>query len=128
MGETELKAKTRLKLKKVLEGSVVLRHEDIFTAGIPDFSITWNGKVCWIEAKHANPSLKGKKIQLVTMMRLRNQTEYCRYLIFHERKNIKETRIVEPVHVYRKEWMMSGESVEGFDYDFVADYFRRLMQ
>lgn len=57
MNESQLKAKMRTYLNKTYPAAVVYRHEDKFTAGIPDLSITQNGQTIWIEVKIHNAEI-----------------------------------------------------------------------
>jgi hypothetical protein len=57
-------------LTERLFGCVVFKHFDQSTAGIPDVSVTWARKTCWLELKYANPSYEIRKAQEVTMRRL----------------------------------------------------------
>jgi hypothetical protein len=38
-------------LRTILPGSVVFKHADTLTGGIPDLSITWQGHTTWVEVK-----------------------------------------------------------------------------
>lgn len=66
-------------LKKRLPGSVVLKHSDIRTAGIPDFSVSYKRKVTWVEAKHfkkgnfSDVKKAFSGVQLATMVLLESQ-------------------------------------------------------
>lgn len=55
-------------LAEAMPGCVIFKHYDLVTAGIPDLSVTWNRKTCWLEVKvddyHPSP------IQRVVMNRL----------------------------------------------------------
>lgn len=39
-------------LKYKLLGSIIIKHADRFTVGIPDASITWAGTTSWLEVKY----------------------------------------------------------------------------
>jgi len=68
--ETQARAKLVKALRETLpEGTVVLRHEDIRTAGIPDISVSLLGRTLWIEVKAEPYKLRG--IQHETLRRLR---------------------------------------------------------
>jgi len=67
--ETQARAKLVKALRETLpEGTVVLRHEDIRTAGIPDISVSFGDRTVWIEVKAEPFKLKG--IQHETLRRL----------------------------------------------------------
>jgi len=50
MIESDLK-RGLVKALRGIPGAVVYRHEDQFTAGMPDISVTKRGRVVWIEVK-----------------------------------------------------------------------------
>jgi hypothetical protein len=60
MDESYLKSAVCKKLKATLPGAVVFRHEDKFTGGIPDISVTWNDHTCWVEVKYDRPKSRAK--------------------------------------------------------------------
>ena len=66
MNESDCKAA----LCKVLRASLppaesrVYRHEDAWTGGIPDISITANGHTLWVEVKLDRPGRRGKVTEL----------------------------------------------------------------
>ena len=94
--EAELKANLVEMLRDHIRFAVVLRHEDIRTAGIPDISITFHGVTTWWECKHATPKFASSGIQELTMMRL-CANGYARYIIWYEKKGIPpHTLIVHP--------------------------------
>jgi len=55
MNEATCKAALCKLLRATLPGAVVYRHEDQFTAGIPDISVTWRGRTVWVEVKLDRP-------------------------------------------------------------------------
>lgn len=79
-------------------GCVALRHEDRFTSGIPDISVTRGGRTSWWECKHANPGIKSEGIQELTMLRLA-AAGYARYIVWEEVRGILRTLIVHPMHI-----------------------------
>ena len=66
MKESDCKAA----LVKVLRGNLpaqdsrVYRHEDSWTGGIPDFSISFAGRTLWVEVKYDRPGRRGKVTEL----------------------------------------------------------------
>lgn len=78
-------------LKVEMPGSVVIKHADQFTSGIPDLSVTWSGRTVWLELK-VTP-VKSKGIQHLTACRLA-AAGLCRYVVYDERKH--KTFLVEP--------------------------------
>ena len=51
MTEADLKRELKAALLAMMPGGFAVRHEDRFTAGVPDLSWTWNGRTTWIEIK-----------------------------------------------------------------------------
>ena len=60
MNEAGLKGQLAKSLRAELPGAVVYRHEDSFTAGIPDLSVTWRGRTVWVEVKLDRPGRKAR--------------------------------------------------------------------
>jgi len=66
--EKTLQAQLAKALRQAMPGSVVFRHEDVMTAGIPDISVTWHGRTFWLELKAFGGKTRG--IQALTIGRL----------------------------------------------------------
>ncbi len=64
MTEADLKRRLVRALKSTMPGAVVFRHEDQFTAGIPDISVTWAGITTWWEVKYSPIGRSSKPTQL----------------------------------------------------------------
>ena len=66
MNEATCKAALCKELRARLDParSRVYRHEDQFTAGIPDISITANERTVWVEVKLNRPGRRGKVTEL----------------------------------------------------------------
>jgi hypothetical protein len=60
MNETYLKKCLTRELRKRMPTAVVYRHEDAFTAGIPDISVTFLAQTSWIEVKFDRPGRQAK--------------------------------------------------------------------
>jgi len=111
------------KMREQLKGAVVLRHEDYFSAGIPDFSVTLNGTT-WIEVKHAKPYIKGKKIQAYTADQL-NKNGRCFYVVYRDIRGVLDTLIIDPAEVLKdiKNCMNNPiTAVSGFSHQYVIDF------
>lgn len=52
MNEAYLKKRLKDALREAMPGAVIYRHEDKFSGGIPDLSVTWSGVTSWIEVKY----------------------------------------------------------------------------
>jgi hypothetical protein len=62
----------------------VIRHEDAFTGGIPDISISFHRRTLWIEVKLDRPGRRSK----VTELQLKALRELCGFLLtFEEHQN-----------------------------------------
>lgn len=69
MDEATFKGKFVGRIKSLYPSLVVFRHEDMFTAGIPDISLTRSIRTLWLEAK-VTPGEKVGGLQDVTLRRL----------------------------------------------------------
>ena len=70
MNENTIKDELVKRLRRAAPRFVVFRHEDRFTAGIPDISMTGRGATSWWEVKYLNPRLHSYGLQELTMKRL----------------------------------------------------------
>lgn len=122
--ETPLKAALMKVMRTELPRFVVMRHEDRWTSGIPDFSVDGAGRTSWYEVKHADPEFDSEGIQELTCLRLA-VASYCRYVIYYENKDgaEKRTMIVHPKHLHA---LIPEASVPGYSHAFVAAYIRRV--
>jgi hypothetical protein len=81
MTESTLRAALVKKLREYKDW-IVLRHEDHYTSGIPDISVTGNKKTSWWETKYQkNLSLINKGIQQYTLEQL-SRFGYAYYIIY----------------------------------------------
>ena len=85
---------------------VILRHEDHFTAGIPDTSISFNGHTLWLEIKFDD--LRSRGIQRETLRRLKG------YFVRYRRDKIVE--VIEP--------SSNNITASGLGHDVVLDLVR----
>ena len=122
--ESELKAALMRELRAQLPGYVHLRHEDRFTSGHPDISITGCGRTTWLEAKHATPKFDSDGIQELTMLRLAAAGS-AYYVIWHEKNSVKKTMIVHPKHLHD---LMPETFCVGFDHKFIVEYVKKVHQ
>ena len=122
--EGELKATFVRELRRQLPGLVVLAHQDIRTVGIPDLSVTGNGRTSWLEFKHGNPHFASQGYQELTCMRLA-AGGFCRYVIFHENADgtAKRTMIVHPKML--KE-MIPESFTTGFNHKWLCEWVREV--
>lgn len=123
MNESTLKSTLVTKLRKRHPGWVVLRHEDRFTHGVPDISVTALNRTTWWEVKLARPTLKSEGIQDLNMLKL-DGAGTARYIIYEERNGIKSVVIVRPRFI--EEWRTSGICTPRFDHEWVISYITNL--
>jgi hypothetical protein len=123
--EAILKAELMTVLRQGLRGSVVLRHEDIFRAGVPDTSVTWRGHTIWLEVKLARPTPRGKDIQKITCAQLA-VAGICYYVIYRESSlGIRDTMVIHPREIVRGSWPYEVlAAAPDFNHDFVMAFLR----
>ena len=123
MNELELQKNLISAIRLGLRGSVVFKHSDRLTSGIPDLSVSWLGRTTWLEIKFANPKFIGKGIQKKVMQDL-SRVAKCAYVIFaHRKTGGLETVVIAPDSV--DDWESCLDVAPGFDYGFVVQYLRR---
>lgn len=122
MNEATLKAALVKEAREALRGWVIIRHEDHFTHGIPDISFTGLGQTTWIEAKYANPKIKMKGIQELTMKRLAAAGR-AKFLIYWEKGSEKRTYLVDPADIGNpmESWT---KFTDGFNHIWVVEYIK----
>lgn len=118
MRESDCKAA----LVKILRGSLpaadsrVYRHEDAWTGGIPDISITFMGKTLWVEVKLDRPGRRGKvtELQRASLRALKGLL-----LVFEESKMGFGARVETPTS---ETLMFFGPGIKADVYREVAAY------
>ena len=122
--EKKLKGALIKKLREELppDWMVWLIEAGYLDAGKPDLAVLGGGHTSWLEIKFADPEVRDREIQRLTLKRAARAVGRVRYIIYRIEKETgkKETRIVEPKD--RDEWMTSGIAVPGFDHRYVARY------
>lgn len=129
LSESTISGKLRKHLETALPGVVVIKHSDGFTAGIPDFSVTWKRHTTWLEVKlDKGRGIRDKEIQHLTMMRLgrHGRAFYVVYVLEDD-----ETLIVDPMDMNKSgKMVMTALKVSrgsgGFDPDLVAQFIREI--
>ena len=131
-GVTVTEVTVRRDLKKALQArlpnAMILRHEDLYTSGIPDLSVRYAGQTSWWEGKYADPHCKTTRIQQHTCTQLNLQGFYCGYIVFrreHKGKWPRQIWVASPDAFTN--WKTTGLVIsEGsFDYDALVDYISR---
>ena len=124
MNESILKSALCQLARAPLQKYVVIRHEDRFTDGIPDISVTGRGKTSWIEVKYANPKFQCRGIQELTMKRLA-LAGLAYFVVYWEQGKDKLTFIVDPTEIGNevKTW---AKFTRGFDHEWVIRFIQEL--
>jgi len=68
MKESGLTSRLIVACTVTMPGCVIFKHFDVATDGIPDLSMTWNRRTCWVEVKYMEGETR--ETQIVTMKRL----------------------------------------------------------
>lgn len=129
MNEAELKSKFVKLARKELVGSVIIRHEDKITSGVPDISLTWDQRrTAWLEGKYARePLITGKKLQVIFGQKLEHQG-FARFIVWEDFGNdVLRTCIVKPSQIARDRTYAVEEYAIGIDHQFLVEYLRRVL-
>lgn len=113
MTEASVRAALVKKLR-LYKDWIVLRHEDHYTSGIPDISITGNRITSWFETKFQRGlTLENKGIQRYTLEQLNKHGGYARYIIYTpEQVFVVKPDLYDPV-IFR-----------GINHGLVVEYIR----
>lgn len=115
-------------LREELYGSVVFKHADSLTAGIPDISVTFQGRTTWIETKVARPRVKDREIQRLRLKQLWLAGQNAYYVVYDIHN--KWTFIYNPLQY--TQFLASGNhsllmsANPGIDHLSVASFIRGL--
>jgi hypothetical protein len=102
-------------------GSVVIKHADRFTFGVPDMTVTENWMTSWWEVKHADPDFESQGIQELMALRLYTAGRNCHYIIYDE--NPKSVLIVRPPDI--KDWKTKSiAETLGHDHKWVVNFIK----
>ena len=121
--EGELKSLFAKELKRQLPGFYMLQYS---TNGAPDRSIVGAGRQSNWEAKHGCPDFISPADQELMCARMA-QAAHCRYIIWHEARDIQKTMIVHPLKVMnRVSWNLEAEAwCVGFDMRWLVNEVRK---
>lgn len=106
---------------------MVFRHENRpgIDSGQADVSVSGNYLTTWLEVKLADPYVRKRGIQTLTMKRLGNITRAF-YVIYYESLTGRETHIVHPSRM--DDWPGTGRILTGyalgFNHQCVANFIR----
>jgi len=123
VNEQTLKRGLMRELHTALPEAVAIRHEDRYTHGIPDLSVSLGQKTSWWEIKLAAPDCESRGVQRYLCTRL-NQTSHCRYVIYvrgipkGSRQRPRQIRIVKPEDI--DIWSHAGLVISEDEFDQAA--------
>jgi hypothetical protein len=112
-----------------LPDALPLRHEDKFTKGVPDLSISLAGHTSFWELKYADPDIQSSKLQRYMCQQLDTRGFFCRYVIFrrgHAHHWPRQIRVVNP-HDFAH-WRTLGLVISSgaFDYRALVRYIQEI--
>ena len=119
-------------LKIQLPTAVAIRYEDRYTKGIPDLSVSYNGRTSFWEIKYADPHCVTTKVQHHMCSALDREGFHCRYLIFQRgiarprSARPRQIRVVKPEDFDQWEHLGLVLCEDFFDYAAVGDHFRTV--
>lgn len=114
-------------LQQHLPNALPIRHEDKFTKGVPDLSISYkpphasHGMTSWWELKYAAPDCHTTKVQRYMCQQLDQKSFCCRYVVFrrgHADKWPRQIRVVKP-HDF-DHWRTLGRVISSGSFDYAA--------
>lgn len=121
MTEASVRSALVKKLRRYKDWTV-LRHEDHYTSGIPDISVTGNKITSWWECKlrHGSEQLPTKGIQQFLVEQLAEHG-YAAYIVYHEQP--PQVFIFIPEQFPDIAYAISPP---GLDHDWVVRYIRQV--
>lgn len=123
-GVTEASVRAALVKKlRAYKDWTVLRHEDHYTSGIPDISVTGNKITSWWECKlrKGSDSISTIGIQQFLVEQLAKHG-HAYYIVYEQRKEMPRTLIYEPEHFPN----LPLDTAEGFNHDWVVNFIRKI--
>jgi hypothetical protein len=130
--ESELTRPLLKALETAMLGSVVTKHSDRFTFGIPDISIDWIN-TAWLEVK----ATEGEKIehhknwgrQLIDCRRRERATHRCWFVVYRQILGVKSIVIIRPREVFEDRRLgLADLEIPGHDHGAVAAFVRRQLE
>ena len=119
-------------LETAMPGSVVTKHSDRFTFGIPDISIDWIN-TAWLEVK----ATEGDKIeyhrywekQLLDCRHRERATHRCWFVVYKQVRGMKSIVVIRPREVFEDRRLGLPElDIDGHDHVAVAEFVRDRLQ
>lgn len=136
MNEATLKRKLVDALKEAMPGAVIFRHEDRFTAGIPDLSVTYADRTVWVEVKYSRPG-KSAKVSGAQRLILSRLMKHGRMLLLtYDDRDGTQTGKVTNMDVPMRmlgvagvgDDMLQNEFAAGFNHGWAASIIKRELQ
>ena len=130
--EATLKRELMRSLQTLLPDAVALRHEDRFISGIPDLSITFQGKTSWWECKYADPFCISSQLQRHLCACLARHGSWCQYIIFQRGiarpvdPRPRQIRVVNPEDFDQWDYLGRVLSDGRFDFHSLVRYFQEV--
>lgn len=132
MTESYVKSELVRYLRCAFPAAVVIRHEDVATAGVPDISLTYAGNTWWVEVKVArrgkDPTSGVTELQRWMLDRLEAQSRFAGaphgralLVIYDDRPTYPAATYIYRPYVYRPEISVT----RGRAHWLVADLIRR---
>ena len=122
--EASLKQALTKKMREVMPGAVIFRHEDKHIFGVPDISCTWGGMTSWWEVKYATPYIHVTEVQLLNCRKLDNRGSKCGFIVFQGKGELA-CHVVDPIDM--KEWDRTTPGrfhCTGFNFTELARYIK----
>lgn len=128
--ETDLVQALVPALEFVLPKSIVFKHKDGATAGIPDISISWK-RTQWLEVKATEKAdrIEHHKywgLQLLTCRRLEHVSRNCLFVIYFKVNGVQSTSVYLP-HWLSDKCEITGvpeAAFPGYDHHGVAQFLK----
>lgn len=115
MTEATIKGELSKRFKAAFPQFVVLRPEDRFTSGVPDFMLFGNAHASFLEIKFTtNGKFKYTKLQELMLRKLANEGFATYLVVFELCGGIKQTRL------FRSGMLECEQVLFGFDYDYLV--------
>lgn len=124
MSEASIRSVLVKKLRTMQPTWVIFRHEDHYTTGIPDISVTGNGKTSWWETKlvEGREHPQEKELKLQRMIELDHHS-YARYIVYRTGGIFKkDVSILTPVDFQQWPEHVARFWVASHDHETVARY------
>lgn len=126
MTESPLTQKFRKKATRRLPRAVIIKHADNYTAGVPDMTLTLNGRTSWLEFKHVTKrgQIVSKGIQNLTAQKLALEGT-CWYIVYESVVEGQFWYIVEPSKVFEYDTKATA-SGPNHDHDAIVEWVAKL--